>query len=156
MSKQQQLKIIGIEEIQQALAELEKGVSDRALQDIHRAALRIPKKALKTAAPSRSRRLKQTNATAIKPNRRSKDKTAVQLGFRKRAFTARFFEKGTKNRKTRKGYRRGVFNKRPFVERAYLSTYKQVIDFVQANALKIMKRSLARYSNRLSKKLNNT
>lgn len=145
------IEILGIEEIKKALAELSKGIGDRALQDINREAAKIAKKALQQSAPAQ--RLKKAKSISLRPIRGGKNRTSIDVGYNKAGYLARFYERGATNRKTKKGYNRGTFQKKPFVKSTFESVVPQILDFVSKNALRIMKRSLDKYSGRLNKRL---
>lgn len=149
------IKIEGIEEIQLALEQLSKGVSERAIQEVFKEAAKIAREDLKSNAPAR--RLRKNKVIPIRARR-----GAVTVGYSKAGFIARFYEKGTKQRKLlgrgkyRKGTNRGVFRSRPFVERTFNAAIPKIENLIMNQTKKIMIRSLERYSKRLSKKLGRT
>lgn len=151
MKEKNGIEIVGLDEIRKALAELSKGIEDRAFQEVFKDAAKIAKKALQANAPAK--RLKKGKVISIGKIRSSKNRSAIGVGYNSRGYLARFFEKGGYNRKTTRGYKRGNFNRRPFIKRTYEGVLPQVQQFIANNTLRLMKRNLDKYSKRLDKKL---
>lgn len=118
MAKSTKIEIEGIRNVYRMMDKLDRKTKGRVLSRVHRKPANKVKKALLAAAPeSRNNTLRNPKNITI-----SKGKTnlsAIVVGYNTNAFMARFFEKGTRERRTKLGYSRGRHPRRPFIERTH-------------------------------------
>jgi HK97 gp10 family phage protein len=155
------VEILGLEEIKKALAAIPKELTDKVLLEINKNVAKIAQQELQGAAPAGDNTKKAANKiennVIIARGKSSKNSVVVSIG--RRAFHARYYEKGTGARATkgrgkyRKGANRGSMGKRPFIAPSYVKSYPKMIEYFSANVGKILSRTLTRLQKRQAKKL---
>jgi HK97 gp10 family phage protein len=151
-------EIKGINEVRKMLSSLPQEVNDKILFDINKAAARIVKKQLEEDAPDSNSDKK--NADKVSANvviKKSKSKTGVNIGFKRKVWYTTLIERGTRVRKTlgkgkyRKGANRGKMTRKPFIAQAHQKAAPAVVNYFTTNYLKLVNRSLKRQAARINR-----
>lgn len=113
----------GIKEVNESLSLLPAQMHAKVLQQFNReSANKFTKKEMRIKNPS-------SNKKSIITTNDKKDKTGVYVGVGSDSFWLRFIERGTEQRRTKKGYNRGVMKAKPFIEYAIDNTIDDIINY---------------------------
>lgn len=142
------LEIIGLEETIQMLDSLPKLLNNKIQLDISRRAGNIAKKVIQSHTPSK--RAKK----AVKVTRSKQFKYGVSVGYTtKGGHLARWIEKGTKDRKTKKGVSRGRMPAKPFIVSAHKDAADKVMRFMEGQYLKLLDNAIRKQVRAINKKI---
>lgn len=155
MSDKIKLEIEGLEEIRQALNSMPVKLSQQVLGKANRDILnKIVKPELKINLPYSGDKYKR----AIKTEKYKNAFAGYMIGYTTDVYWLRFMEKGTKVRKTKKGYNRGaITSPRPFIQRTLNQSSDKVIKNIKTEygsiILNIIEKQLASTGKKLKKYL---
>ncbi len=120
-------KLIGIKEHIDAMktlpAKLQASIIRSVLKDAAR--VEVKKKAVERLPYGRNKTIKSVLKTI-----NGKNKTSVLIGINSDEFIGRFFEYGTRNRQTKKGYNRGRITAKPTIEVSIDSKTNKVVNYI--------------------------
>ncbi len=160
-SKDFDLNLEGLKELNQALSQLPNDVNEQIVKDLNRKAANIAAQVLREETPdstSSTRRSKDKLSNAVKVVS-SKTKTGFSVGYDKRkGYPVVWLQGGTrvrsikgKGHRYRKSANRGKVNARPFVQGSFEKAIPKVLDFMQVNYLKTINQSIKKHLSRLKK-----
>ena len=153
MAKKKGLELDGLKGVYAGLKNLDRKYKSRAMKTLLRKAANKLKEPLVSAAPSTpggTFKNKRNISTVADKELRG----AISVGYIKKAYKARWIERGTKMRKTSSGANRGRISKKPWIDRTHRKEIPAIVKNLNDNATKIMVDILSRQSKGIKKKLN--
>ena len=145
----EQFKLEGADEIINAISGLSEKMTFKFLYDFNRKAAKKYVTDALTAGTPYATNIKRYYATL--PDARSKNKTAVWAGPAASVFWVRYLEKGTVQRKTKKGYNRGLIKANPQIIPIVENSVDPIIEFTREELGNEINKMLLRKIKKLKK-----